>query len=275
MIAAFKLVENLEGLSPKTKEGYAVLARKLENHKIGAIALERVTTQDVQSWLDSLGVSNTSKARYLESFKALLERWVVQSIIRRNPATGVKKPKRDPVGKRVLTLEEGARLPLDIPGRYRLGVHLALHGLRRGEVCAARRMDTDADGITVRRTITEAHGRVEVHERTKTGKTRWVPLDEKTRRLVEQEDDWLVHTLKGTPLSPSNFSRAYRKAVAGTEFEGVGLHDLRSSFATQLVQSGVDIRTVAEILGHSPKMLVEVYTRSSKEAKVKALRGIR
>ena len=56
MIAAFKLVENLEGLSPKTKEGSAVLARKLEDHPIGAVELERVTTGDVQVWIESLGV---------------------------------------------------------------------------------------------------------------------------------------------------------------------------------------------------------------------------
>ncbi|MGA2835107.1 MAG: site-specific integrase [Acidimicrobiales bacterium] len=162
----------------------------------------------------------------------------------------------------------------------------ALTGMRRGELCALRWSDVNLQlGIVhVARSLVVVPGGL-AEKTTKTGRSRKVALDPFGIALLtehhRQVTEWVTAaggTLAPdafvfspfveatTPFRPDNVTSFFIRVRDKVGASDVRLHDLRHFTATQLIGAGVDVRTVADRLGHAdPSLTLRVYSHVIEE----------
>lgn len=177
----------------------------------------------------------------------------------------VKNDRKLPV---VLSPEELKRL-FKAPQRLKQRVLFALiysAGLRVGEVCRLKLSDIDSDRMVIR--IEKSKGKYD----------RYVPLSpmvlEGLRKYIKSSFPkvYLFNgRVKGSPLGKGAVQQAFRLATAKAKIQKeVSVHSLRHSYATHLLEQGVDIVTIKELLGHATIDTTMMYLHVAKVNRVNA-----
>lgn len=79
----------------------------------------------------------------------------------------------------------------------------------------------------------------------------------------------------GAPVDPHNLLRVVENAAKTAAIEGVGVHSLRHSAATMWLESGVHIKALADLLGHSSvSITADVYGHTSDHAARSAVESL-
>jgi integrase len=96
-------------------------------------------------------------------------------------------------------------------------------------------------------------------------KSRWAHAHEgSTPSLPIPSDEIKAFTLRGKPLK--DIRTAFENACRRDGIKKLRFHDLRHTFATRLVLSGVDLVTVSKLLGHSSIQMTMRYSHPTPEA---------
>ncbi|GAB1811128.1 site-specific integrase [Mycobacterium sp. MUNTM1] len=230
--------------------------------------------------------------------RAALDGAVRDGLLARNPAALVKRPGVErSEAKHLHAADVAAVLRAAETSRYHPAlVLIASTGLRKGE-CLALRWDSDVlnldEGwLKVRRTIGRIGDRLVISEPKTDRARRTVPLSpavvamlrkhkaaqaaERLRAGNQWRDSGLVFTTEfGGPVDPRSFLRVVEVAAKAAGVEGVGVHTLRHSAAVAWLESGVHIKAVADLLGHSSIAITgDVYGHTSDDAARAAVEGL-
>ena len=163
----------------------------------------------------------------------------------------VNQPRRLP---EILSVEEVTRL-IDSAGGLKYKAALSTSygaGLRRNEVVNLRISDIDSERMIIR--VEQGKGAKDRHAMLSPSLLKvlreWYRFGRSQNRLLA--GGWLFPGQNPVnPLSARQLNRAFHAALNETDIDKkVTLHSLRHSFATHLLESGVDIRVIQVLLGH-------------------------
>lgn len=260
---------------PATKEMYSALARKhIIGATIGATSLDRLKPSHVEGWkvqLQKRGLSESTVRSAYTVLRAVLDTAVRDEAIARNPAAAIARPKVTQKEAQHLTAAQVQKLLIEAEtSRYGPLLELLVNtGLRRGEALALRWSDVDLERrlLHVRGTLSRVDGDLVVTD-VKTDRSRRAlhisPATERVLAAVRKRQaterlkagsawtrtGYVFTTETGEPCDPRNALRALKVAAARAGLRGVGLHTLRHSAATVMLEKGVPLKVVSEILGH-------------------------
>jgi len=220
-------------------------------HQIDNLAIRQLMARRLKV------VRPASVNRELQTIKSMFNRAIEWGMFFGvNPAAGIKNIPPNNSRCRWLTEEEQERLLSCCPDLTRVVVLIALKtGLRWGEIITLKWKQAPCSNY-----VDFDNGVIFIHESlAKTQRSRHIPLSSAVRRALEELEhipgtDYIFlnpRTAKPVGSVKKSFHTALKKAGI-TDFK---FHDLRHTFASQLVRCGVDLYVVQKLLGHAtPKM---------------------
>lgn len=151
---------------------------------------------------------------------------------------------------------------LRVPDNLKHGTMLYLtyaSGLRVSEVVRLRPDDLDSS----RGIITVRQGKGKKDRHTLLSQAAWSLVQSYIRR--EKPDKWLFPgQYPGTHLHERSLQKVFTEALHRSRInKKAGIHVLRHSFATHLLENGTDLRFIQELLGHANPAMTERYTHVS------------
>lgn len=256
---------SVETLRPNTVRRYADLYARHIRPVFGHLRPTEIKHAQVQGWANDMvkrGVSAASITLYTSQLSAIFKACIREGICTVNPATGVKKPtiKRR---KRVMTVGDCRNLLSMVDGtELAAPVFLGgVLGLRRGELCGLKWANIDAStrrvSIVEQRLIRQGIKGKKIGEgpvkRESSERSFVLPpvLWEQLLRVGDQDSAYVCTTDKGRPWNPEHLTGLWASRRDSLGFAGWHFHDLRHGAGGILAALGIDLLTIAAILGHA------------------------
>lgn len=244
--------------------------------EFASVGLAELTRADVQGFVDRMlaeGLAPSTIRNTVNPLQAIYRYAVRRELAPVNPTRDVELPVARGRRERIATAVEAGRLLDAVPDADRPIWATAFYaGLRRGELQALRRSDIDLSRaeISVHRSWDQHEG--PIAPKSKAG-TRTVPmlgvLRERLdlRGLVASSDLVFKRDRGGGPFDPKTINDRAKRAwaavnereVALAEREGrepellqpITLHECRHTFASLLIDAGVNPKAIQEFMGHA------------------------
>lgn len=244
----------------------------------GALDFYRLSEIPVAAILDVLdGVESTARREDVYvALRAMFAAGVRWGILERNPMALIDRPRHNAKRPDPFQASEVAAILTAAAGtRYAAAVRVGLTlGLRPGEIFGLQWDDWDAEAKTlhVRRQAAETSGKVEIKPPKTAAGIRSILLPAEVsdalalRRAAALKEGlasapWIVPNRTGGVTRRSNFAnRHWGPLLDRAGVPRRGLHQMRHTAATMLLNGGVPITLVARILGHErPSTTLDVY----------------
>lgn len=280
-----------------TYDYYLYAIKSLEKSVLGGLQIHSVSLLDLQTYINGLSGENTLSTikrqrvilsvafSYAEDNK-LIEKNFMSKVKLPNEAN-IAKEAKEPVfltteerkalekeaGRKNTAKEHSGRIGTPLYGISAKVIVFLLHtGLRMGELKGLLWEDVDMDKrfLHIKHNVPTTKDVITTPKRK--ASIRRIPLDDVAFGIIEElsEDKngkSVFHTKNGGFISRNDTDRTLKTMLkrAGIE-KNPTLHDLRHTYASELIRNGVDMKTVSVVLGHSDiSTTMNIYVHKSDE----------
>lgn len=275
LIHEYEMYLNVEAkLSKNTTENYVSDITQYCNYLTkyrNITEPENITIEDVRSYLSSLKrnhISPSSQSRKLSAMKSFHKFLMLEKYVTKNVAKLVQNPKQEKKLPSVLSVEEVDNLlnclstdtPLELRNKTMIELTYS-SGLRVSELINLKISD-----LHLQNGFIQIFGKGNKERIVPVGEEAIVLINEylETARLLfvnNKSKDYVFLTRLGSKMTRQMFFEIIKEKskLAGIT-KDVSPHKLRHSFASHLLERGIDLRLIQELLGHESISTTEIYT---------------
>lgn len=228
--------------------------------------LNQLNKDDINNFLKNMDASSRTKAHYLTVLNSYYNYLIFTGLLSMNPCDGIKSPKIEKKLPVYLTIEEIDKLfnirlnkPIDYRNKAMLELLFAT-GTRISELTSLT-----LSQINFEESIIKVMG--------KGKKERIIPIANNALNylkvyiynyreyLVKNTNEYVFLNKNGEKISRQGFFKILKKMAQDSGInKNISPHVLRHSFATYLLNNGVDLRVIQELLGHENLETTEIYS---------------
>ena len=262
-------VSQVKNLSENTSKSYERDLKKLDSFlkDLNISNYSQINVETCSAWIGSLYSQNNnprSIQRHLSSAKGFFRFLKKNNLIDSSPFDLVTAPKSSSTLPEVLSPEDVEQLlnfkPTNMIEIRDMAIVELMYssGLRVSETVNININDFEEDKSFLR-------------VLGKGAKTRLVPMGRfainaindwlKERNKIQSNTDALFLNTKGTRLTVRSIQLRHKKMAVKQGLPPIHPHMLRHSFATHMLESSGDLRTIQELLGHSSLSTTQIYTK--------------
>lgn len=293
----FDVLHNSSKIKPSTFQRYEEVYRNyIKSSDIAGLKLTGITSLRLQQFYNKLSEEYSyTRINHLNTVLKTFFNWCIKSdYLLKNPCLKVeiKGNKTDIVNEKrkkveILSEEEISKIKEYIKEtNMELIVLLDLAtGLRLGELLALdwSVIDLENKNLRVERSVKEVyvyddenHRHLEtVFQIPKTPHSfRTVPIPNtlvETLKDFDNKNGLVFHNERGKPLRAKNIAYHWKKILKECNIPHKKFHTIRHTYGSILLKNGVDIETVAELMGHSAISITQIYLHSTNNQKQDAV----
>lgn len=280
-----------------TLMGYKTLLESYVKPYLGDKTISFINSNEIQRLYSTLskkgrinnqelfgnGLSNTTIRNLHALIHRVMDDALKEHIIAKNPTLGASPPKKIKTEMKVLNEEQLTifmeAIKDDVAWFDFFYTELTT-GLRRGEICGLKWSDFDVEErcLYIHRSVSFIDGRLVINDTKTTSGTRKIYLPESTYELLLERKktatcEWIFENpyIPKEPVRPHIAYHRLKSILKKANLPDIRFHDLRHTFATHALSSGVDAKTLSNILGHTnASFTLDTYTHVTTDMQKKA-----